>query len=60
MMTTIDHLFGETPLHEPVGTLDFATPVEHMQAVDAAMRIYFGTSDWIRERNLLFPGFRSR
>jgi hypothetical protein len=41
---------------DPVGTLDFAVPVEHMRAIDLAMLDYFGTPNWVQERNHRFSG----
>ena len=43
---------------EPVGTHDFASPVEVLEAMDLAMRQYFGADDWLAIRRKLFPGLR--
>ena len=39
-----------------VEPLDSATPAEQMRAIDEGMQHYFGSEDWLRERNKAFPG----
>jgi len=41
-----------------LGTYDFASPVELVQAIDLTMRHYFGAEAWLAIRNRSFPGLR--
>lgn len=41
-----------TTMIKPLGTFDFARPVEQMQAIDLILRHYFRAEDWLRARNL--------
>ncbi len=43
---------------EPIGTFDFATPVEVFREVDRGMREYYGAEDWLAIRRKLFPGLK--
>ena len=43
---------------EPIGTFDFANPVEVLKEVDRGMREYFGAEDWLATRRKLFPGLK--
>ena len=38
------------------GSLDHGNPAEQMAAIDATMRVYFNTEDWILARVKEFPG----
>ena len=40
------------------GSLDHAEYGEQMAAVDAAMRLYFNSEDWIKARAEEFPALR--
>lgn len=46
----------QLPTGEACGSLDHATPIEQMQAIDAIMRFYFGLEDWLTVRNKHQPG----
>ena len=46
----------EGPPDEQVFSLDSMEPSDRMKAIDAALRSYFGTGDWLKARNKLFPG----
>ncbi len=43
---------------EPIGTFDFASPVEVLREIDRGMREYFGAEDWLAIRRKLFPGLK--
>lgn len=47
-----------TPKLGHADTYDFAKSAAVMQAVDLALRQYFGAEDWLPVRNRLFPGLR--
>jgi len=40
------------------GSMDNARPAERMAAIDAAMRRYFNSEDWLKARAQEFPGIR--
>jgi hypothetical protein len=42
------------------GTYDFGNPIEQVEAIDQAMRHYFGADRWVAVRNRLFPGLRAQ
>ena len=43
-----------------VDTYDFANPVEKVEAIDLALRHYFGTKEWSAMRSRQFPGLQPR
>ncbi len=42
------------------GSWDEARPGEQMQAIDLAMRDYFGADDWLKARDKQYPGLRRK
>ena len=46
----------EASPEEYIYSLDSVVPSDRMRAIDAAMRLYFGTGDWLGARNRQFPG----
>ena len=55
-----EELWDQVEIAEQVvDSLDHVAPAEQMRAIDAAMRQYFQTSDWLRARNKAFPGLVS-
>ena len=54
--------FGELepPETEWAESLDSLGPVDRMQAIGAAMQLYFGSEDWLKERRRQFPGLAGR
>ena len=43
-----------------VDTYDFANPVEKVEAIDLALRHYFGTKEWSAMRSRQFPVLQPR
>ena len=56
MNDTKDLLERQVSGEEHTRSLDSVAPANRMRAVDAAMKRYFESDDWLRERNKLFPG----
>ena len=50
-----------TPVNEGMsGTHDDVPPASQMEAIDRALMLYFGTSNWLFERNRIMPGLGGR
>ncbi len=50
----------KTPAPATNGSYDLSDLPAVMRAVDLAMRHYFGATDWLANRNKLFPVSRRR
>ena len=59
-MNSLKPLEERPPRQQGTTPLDSLPPSDRMRAVDLAMKHYFGTEDWLRERNRVFPGLARR
>ena len=55
-MTSMQRLEQTVSLLSSAEPWDSAPPPEQMKAIDQVLRHYFGSEDWVRERNRALPG----
>ena len=55
-MNVVEFLEQEVAAQQGPGPLDSMAPSDQMRAIDAAMRQYFESEDWLRQRDKAFPG----